>query len=259
MALPGAAVEPKEYPPPFDEASLIAEPTDPEDERIEVGRRDRGRRPCGPRLREPASRPAGRRAGAHGAAGRGPGRRGREGQGLRRAHAERGEHEALGDEGAVPGSRPVGLALRLPGGHQGRRLPADEEGGAAAEADAAQLPQPRQLRDLGLEALALPRREGRGEGRLHPHRDGCRQAPGRGQDRARHPLGRSRPRQGRQAAGQLRAGLGRCGEHDCARRGHPRTSHPGRHPLLRPAGLPAVALGARRQGGLEGRRSRSTA
>jgi electron-transferring-flavoprotein dehydrogenase len=31
------AVEPIQYPPPFDERSLIAEPTDPEDERIEVG------------------------------------------------------------------------------------------------------------------------------------------------------------------------------------------------------------------------------
>jgi electron-transferring-flavoprotein dehydrogenase len=34
---PGAAVEPIEYPPPFDEHDLIAKPTDPEDERIEVG------------------------------------------------------------------------------------------------------------------------------------------------------------------------------------------------------------------------------
>jgi len=32
-----AAVEPKDFPPPFDEGSLIAPPTDPEDERIEVG------------------------------------------------------------------------------------------------------------------------------------------------------------------------------------------------------------------------------
>ena len=31
------AVEPAEYPPPFDEGSLIVEPTDPDDERIEVG------------------------------------------------------------------------------------------------------------------------------------------------------------------------------------------------------------------------------
>ena len=30
-------MEPKDYPPPFDERGLIAEPTDPEDERIEVG------------------------------------------------------------------------------------------------------------------------------------------------------------------------------------------------------------------------------
>src|SRR5262245_8541998 len=34
---PGTAVEPIEYPPPFDEHDLIAKPTDPEDERIEVG------------------------------------------------------------------------------------------------------------------------------------------------------------------------------------------------------------------------------
>src|SRR3954451_22584258 len=37
MAAPGAAVEPQEFPPPFDEHDLIAAPTDPEDERIEVG------------------------------------------------------------------------------------------------------------------------------------------------------------------------------------------------------------------------------
>ena len=34
------------------------------------------------------------------------------------------EHAPLGDAGAVPRPRPVGLA-RLPGGHEGRRLPAD--------------------------------------------------------------------------------------------------------------------------------------
>jgi electron-transferring-flavoprotein dehydrogenase len=34
---PGTAVEPQDYPPPFDEHDLIAQPTDPEDERIEVG------------------------------------------------------------------------------------------------------------------------------------------------------------------------------------------------------------------------------
>ena len=37
MAIPGAAVAPSEFPPPFDEASSSVAPTDPEDERIEVG------------------------------------------------------------------------------------------------------------------------------------------------------------------------------------------------------------------------------
>jgi electron-transferring-flavoprotein dehydrogenase len=41
------AVEPAEFPPPFDEADLIAEPTDPEDERIEVGIAIAGGGPAG--------------------------------------------------------------------------------------------------------------------------------------------------------------------------------------------------------------------
>jgi electron-transferring-flavoprotein dehydrogenase len=37
MSVKGAAVVPHEYPPPFVERDLVVEPTDPEDERIEVG------------------------------------------------------------------------------------------------------------------------------------------------------------------------------------------------------------------------------
>ena len=37
MTPSGPAVEPDQFPPPFDERDLIVEPTDPEDERIEVG------------------------------------------------------------------------------------------------------------------------------------------------------------------------------------------------------------------------------
>ena len=37
MTPPASAVVPKDYPPAFDDRALIAEPTDPEDERIEVG------------------------------------------------------------------------------------------------------------------------------------------------------------------------------------------------------------------------------
>ena len=80
---------------------------------------------------------------------------------------------------------------------QGRGLPADQEGGAAAEADAAELPQPRQLRHLGRETRPLPRREGRGGRRLHPHRDRRDQAAGRGPDRQGRALRRQGPRQGR--------------------------------------------------------------
>jgi electron-transferring-flavoprotein dehydrogenase len=45
--MPAAAVEPAEFPPPFDERDLIVEPTDPEDERIEVGIAIAGGGPAG--------------------------------------------------------------------------------------------------------------------------------------------------------------------------------------------------------------------
>ena len=69
-----------DYPPPFAASEFVAEPTDPVDERIEVGILDRRRRAGGPRLRDPprpAARgaPRGRRA-----ARRRAGRRRREGQ-----------------------------------------------------------------------------------------------------------------------------------------------------------------------------------
>ena len=247
------AVEPEEYPPPFDERELIVEPTDPEDERIEVGVAIVGGGPAGlacanrlldlladePELMEKLGEvpvaviEKGKVCGAHTLSG--------------------ANMKPVGDAGAVPGPRSLGLAVRLPGGDQGRGLPADQAGGAAAEADAAELPQPRQLRDLGLEAVALPRRAGGGEGRLHPHRDGRRQAAGRGPHRPRDPLRRPRARQGRRAAGQLRARLRRGREDDGARRGHARPPDPGGARLLRPPRLAPDALGARREGGLGGR------
>ena len=164
----------------------------------------------------------------------------------------------VGDAGAVPGPRSVGVA-RLPGGHQGRGLLAHLEDGAAAEADAAELPQPRQLRHLGREAGPLPRREGRGGGRLHPQRDRGGQAAGRGPDRPRRALRRQGPRQGRRGALQLRARLRRGRQGDRARRGHHRPSDRRGARLLRPARPRPAALGARREGGLGGARSRSTA
>ena len=127
------------------------------------------------------------------------------------------------------------------------------EPGPAAQADAAAVPQPRQLRRLGRRAVALAGREGRGGGRLHPHRDRGLAAARRGRRRARHPLGRQGPRQGRQAAGQLRARLRRHRPGHRAGRGHLGPPHRRRDPRVRPRRRPrAPGVGARGQGGLEG-------
>ena len=213
-------------------------------------RRDRRRRPGRPRLRQPGDAAARGRAGADREARRDPGGGDREGQGLRRPQRVRGEHGPVGDGEAVPRPRPVRLA-GLPEGREGRRLSADQEAGDPAEAAAAELPQPRQLRHLGLEAEPLPRREGRGGGRLHPHRDRGRQAAGRGPDRQGHPLRRQGPRPRRRGARQLRARLRPDGQGHRSGRGHGQPPDPVRRRLLRPRRRPD-ALGDRRQGGLEG-------
>ena len=215
-------VAPAKFPPPVDPAEeFVGPPTDAEDERIEVGVAIVGGGPAGlacairltqllenePELTEKL--------------GEVPGGRDREGQDARRAPAVGRQHAPVGDAGAVPGHGRVRVADAVEG-RQGRRLPADREAGAAAEADAAELPQPRQLRGVGRAARALPVREGRGGGRLHPARDHRRQAAGRGPHRGRRAHRRQGPRPGRQAAPQLRARLGRDGEGDGGRRGHAR-------------------------------------
>ena len=187
------SVAPGEFPPPFDPADYVG-PADRPRGRAPRGRhRDRRRWARRARVREQGHAAARGRAGADRAARRDPGGGAREGQGLRRPQRLRRQHAPVGDGGALPGPRPGGLA-RLPEGREGRRLSPDQEAGDPAEAAAAELPQPRQLRHLGREALALPRRQGRGGGRLHPHRDRRRQAPRRGPDRPRRPLRRQGPR-----------------------------------------------------------------
>ena len=214
-------------------------------------RRDRRRRPRRPCLRDPADAAARERARADREARRGAGGGDREGQDARRAPAVGREHAAVGDAGAVPGHGRVRVAGASEGG-QGRRLPADREAGAAAEADAAELPKPRQLRGLGRAARPLPGREGRGGGRLHPAETtadkllvedrivvGVRTGD-KGRDRDGEPLA------------ELRARLGRDGEGDGARRGHARPPHARGDGLLRPARRGPAALGARREGGVGG-------
>ena len=152
-----------------------------------------------------------------------------------RAPAVGREHAPVGDAGAVPGPGPS------PSGPSYREVDKDavylltEAERDPAEAAAAQLPQPRQLRHLGRAARPLPGREGRGGGRLHPRRDRGRQAAGRG---PRSSTGvrsgdKGRGRDGEEL-GELRARLGRDRQGDRARRGHAGPPHRRRDGLLRP-------------------------
>ena len=91
------------------------------------------------------------------------------------------------------------------------------------------------------------------------HRDRGRQAPGRGPRRRGRPLRRQGPRPRGQRAGQLRARLRRDREGDRARRGHRGPPHRRRARLLRPPRAPRRSAGswASRRSGRS--RSRSTA
>ena len=156
-----AGVAPAEFPPPVDAGRGVHRPADRSRGRAHRGRRrDRRRRPRRPRLRDQADAAARGRAGADREARRGPGRGDREGQGRRRAPALGREHAALGDARSCSptSTRRTGRVYQEV--DQGRGLPADHEAGAAAEADAAELPQPRQLRHLGRRSSAAssPRR-----------------------------------------------------------------------------------------------------
>ena len=204
-------------------------------------------------MRDPAAPAARGRPRAAGGARRGAGRGDREGARRRRAPAlGRGDEPGV-DPLAVPGRRLL-AALRR-GGQGDRLLHAQPQARGAAEADAAAVPQPRQLRRLGRGAQPLAGGEGRGGGRVRAVRDGRREAAGRGRHGRRRPHGRQGARQAGRREVELRARLRRDGQGDRARRGllgppDRRGAQGPRARRHRPAGL-----GARRQGGVGGRQA----
>ena len=127
LTRPMRAVAPAEFPPPVEPGEeFVGPPTDPEDERIEVGVAIVGGGPAGlacairvmqlledePELAE--------------ALGEVPVAVIEKGKATGRAPALGRQHAPVGDAGAVPRPRPVRLA-GLPGGREGRGLPADQE------------------------------------------------------------------------------------------------------------------------------------
>ena len=223
------------------------------------GRADRGRRPHRrrrpgrPRLRDPA-RPA-----ARGEPGRWPSGSARCRSRVLEKGKQPGSHLLSGavvnPRGAAPPLRRAlpdgGPAVLRRGARRGRLRPHAPHRAAdpAAAADA----QPRQLDRLALAARPLPRRAGGGGRRDDPPRDRGAEAPRRARPRRRRPHRRQGPRPRGRRARQLRARLRPRREGHRARGGDAGPPHRRRARPLRPARRRAAGLGARREGGLEGR------
>ena len=219
-----SAVRPADYPPPFSTAEVIGAPTDPADERIEVGVLVVGGGPGGlacairiGQLARGAARPARaarRRAG--GGAGEGQAARlapplGRGRQPARAAAPVQGAPLARGDP-------------QLRAGRGRGRVPAHGWRRAAHPA-AADDDEPRQLGVLAVAARPVPGGAGRGGRGDDPPRDRRREAAARARTRRGRPHRGQGTRQGGRAARELRA---RCGHHragrPCWRRAPPATS-----------------------------------
>ena len=169
-AAQGLVTRPSDFPPPFSASEVIAAPSDPPDERIEVGVLIVGAGPGRARVRDPP------RAAARGAPGRGRAARRRAGRGAREGpRARRPPALGRGREPAraaapLPRPRPDrGHALLRAGPGRERLLPDRLE--RDADPDAADDEEPRQLRRLAVAARALARRAGRGGRRDDPAGD----------------------------------------------------------------------------------------
>ena len=201
---------PAAFPPPVDSrGEFIKRELDAEDERIEVGVAIVGGGTAGLAMRQPAAAAARRRPGDDGAPRRGAGRGHREGQDLRRAQPVRRGHAPRAAGGALPRPDPRGLAqggLRLRRGHQGGRLH-DCRPPSARSASRRR----RRSRTTATRSSRSPRspatsRQQAEEGGAYILTEtAATQLLVEDGRVARRPLRRQGPRQGRRAAGQLRA------------------------------------------------------
>jgi hypothetical protein len=136
----------------------------------------------------------------------------REGQDLRRPqpvgrrHAARVRSQELFPDLTREQWREQGFAFGEV--HEGGRLPA-AHGQARSRSRPRRRSRTTATRSSPSPPGPLPAGAGRGGRRVRPHRDGGHAAARRGRSGARRPHGRQGPRQGRAAAGQLRAGHGR--------------------------------------------------
>ena len=248
------SVRPSDFPPPWSPSEAIAAPTDPVDEPIEVGVSGRRRRPGRARGRDPA-RPAGR-GGARGgrAARRRAGRGAREGKGARLAPAlGRGRQPARLCSGCFRG-RKRSSEMPFYGPVRGESvlfLTREPRGADPDAADDAESPEPGRV---ALAARALARRGGGGARRDDPagdvRRSSCSSTAGavvgvrtgdRGRGRAGEELGNFEP------------GSDIARARDDPRRGHAGASDRRGARPVRARGREPAGVGARREGGLEGR------
>ncbi len=158
-------------------------------------------------------------------------------------------------EGAAPPLRRTlpdgGSPVVRPGPRRVRLRP--HAPGRAADPAAAADAEPRQLDLLALPARPLPRRARGGGRRDDPPRDRGAEAPRLARPRGGRPHRRQGPQPRGRRARQLRGRLRPRGQGHGARGGDAGSPHRRRARPVRPARRGAAGVGARREGGLEGR------
>ena len=191
-----------------------------------------------------------------------PGRGHREGQDLRRAQPVGRGHAPGPAAGALPGpdAARTGARRASPSARSTKEavyMTADRARRALPHPDAAAVQEPRQRGHLGRPRWRASSSAQAEEGGAYILTEtAATQLLVEDGARRRRALRRQGPRQGRRAAGQLRAGHRHQGAGHRAGRGLLGPPHRRRDPRVRPRRGPrAAGLGARGQGGLEGRQA----